>query len=76
MVTRTLLFAGEGMSGDPILRAHDKATGEIIAELELPNAQGGLPMSYMHGGKQYVLVAVGGGGEPAEIVAFALPAGE
>ena len=73
MVTRTLLFAGEGMSGDPILRAHDKATGEIIAELELPNAQGGLPMSYMHEGKQYVLVAVGGGGEPAEIVAFALP---
>ena len=73
MVTRTLLFAGESMSGDPILRAHDKATGEIIAELELPNAQGGLPMSYMHEGKQYVLVAVGGGGEPAEIVAFALP---
>ena len=76
MVTKTLLFAGEGLSGDPILRAHDKATGEIIAELELPNAQGGLPMSYMHEGKQYVLLAVGGGGEPAEIVAFALPDGE
>jgi glucose dehydrogenase len=76
MVTRTLLFAGEGLSGDPILRAHDKATGEIIAELALPNAQGGLPMSYMYEGKQYVLVSVGGGGEPAEIVAFALPDGE
>ena len=76
LVTRTLLFAGEGLSGDPILRAHDKATGEIIAELELPNTQGGLPMSYMHEGRQYVLVAVGGGGEPAEIVAFALPGGE
>lgn len=33
-------------------------------------------MSYMHEGRQYVLIAVGGGGEPAEIVAFALPAGE
>jgi quinoprotein glucose dehydrogenase len=76
MVTKTLLFAGEGRSGDPIFRAHDKATGEIIAGLELPNTQGGLPMSYMHEGRQYVLIAVGGGGQPAEIVAFALPAGE
>ena len=73
MVTRTLLFAGEGITGGPIFRAHDKATGEIVAEIELPNAQIGLPMSYMHEGKQYVVVAVGGGGEPAEIVALALP---
>ena len=73
MVTRTLLFAGEGITGGPTFRAHDKATGEIVAEIELPNAQIGLPMSYVHEGKQYVVVAVGGGGQPAEIVALALP---
>ena len=73
LVTRTLLFAGEGATGDPILRALDKATGATIAEIELPNAQVGLPMTYMHEGQQYVVLSVGGGGEPAELVALALP---
>jgi len=73
LVTRTLLFAGEGASGEPILRALDKATGATIAEIELPNAQVGLPMTYMHEGRQYVVLSVGGGGEPAELVALALP---
>jgi quinoprotein glucose dehydrogenase len=73
LVTRTLLFAGEGASGDPILRALDKATGETIAEIALPNVQTGLPMTYMHEGRQYVVLSVGGGGDPAELVAFALP---
>ncbi len=73
LVTRTLLFAGEGASGDPILRALDKATGETITEIALPNAQVGLPMTYMHEGRQYVVLSVGGGGQAAELVAFALP---
>ena len=73
LVTRTLLFAGEGLSGDPVFRAHDKATGEILAELEIPNTTAGLPMSYMHEGRQFVVVAVGGGGAPSELVALALP---
>ena len=76
MVTRTLLFAGEGASGDPILRALDKATGETIAEIELPNAQVGLPMTYMHEGRQFVVISVGGGGAPAGLVALALPVDE
>jgi glucose dehydrogenase len=73
LVTRSLLFAGEGQSGAPVLRALDKATGETIAEIALPNAQVGLPMTYMHEGRQYIVVSVGGGGEPAELVALALP---
>jgi|TARA_Y100000782_G_C10099889_1_gene229959 quinoprotein glucose dehydrogenase len=73
LVTRTLLFAGEGTSGDPVFRAHDKATGRILAEIEIPGTQVGLPMSYMYEGKQYVVVAVGGRGQPAEIIALALP---
>ena len=36
LVTRTLLFAGEGATGGPILRALDKATGETLAEIALP----------------------------------------
>lgn len=76
LVTRTLLFAGEGASGAPILRALDKTTGRTIAEIDLPNAQVGLPMTYMHQGRQYVVLSVGGGGEPAELVAYALPEGD
>ncbi len=74
LVTKTLLLAGEGASGAAVFRAHDKATGETIAEIELPNAQIGLPMTYMHEGRQYIVISVGGGGEPAELVALALPA--
>lgn len=73
LVTSTLLFTGEGASGAPMLRALDKATGEIIAEIELPNAQVGLPMTYMHDGRQFIVIAVGGGGQPAELIALALP---
>ncbi len=77
LVTRTLLLAGEGGgmfagpgSGGNKLRAHDKATGEILAELELPGNQSGVPMSYELDGRQYVVVAVGAPGAPAELVAL------
>ena len=73
LVTSTLLFTGEGASGAPMFRALDKATGETIAEIELPNAQVGLPMTYMHDGRQFIVMAIGGGGEPAELIALALP---
>ena len=72
LVTKSLLFAGEGTGGSSIFRAHDKTTGEIIAEIDLPASQTGLPMTYMHNGKQYIVMAVSGNG-PAEIVALALP---
>ncbi len=80
LVTKTLLFAGEGSglfaaygSGGPMLRAHDKATGEIQWEFELPANQSGTPMSYLAGGRQVIVVAVGGRGFPGEFVALALP---
>ena len=49
LATKTLLFAGEGEGGSPVLRAHDKATGQILAEIELPGTQMGLPMTYVLG---------------------------
>jgi quinoprotein glucose dehydrogenase len=73
LVTRSLLFAGEGMSGDPVLRAHDKASGRILAEIPLPAPQVGLPMTYLHEGRQYIVMSVGGSGGTAEILALALP---
>ena len=73
LVTTTLLFAGEGSRGDPILRAHDKATGRVLAEIGLPAAQTGQPMTYLHHGRQFVALTVGGVGSTAEIVALALP---
>jgi len=76
VLTKTLLFVGEGTGGpgaSPIFRAVDKQTGEIIAEIDLPNNQSGLPFTYEHEGKQYIAMFVGGGGQPAELVAYALP---
>jgi quinoprotein glucose dehydrogenase len=72
LVTKTLLFAGEGYGGAPILRAYDKATGKVIAELPLPGTPSGKPMSYLLNGKQYIVLAVGKQ-NPAELVALALP---
>ena len=35
--------------------------------------QTGSPMTYMLGGKQYLVVAVSGAGVPAEFIAYTLP---
>ena len=81
LVTATLLFIGEGsesitganprMAG-PFFRAYDKATGEVVWETELDAGTTGGPMTYLHDGKQYVVVAIGGRGYPAEWVALGL----
>ena len=74
MVTKTLLFGGEGSGGRPLLHAYDKKTGENIAELPMPGNQTGVPMTYMYQNRQFILMAVGGQGQPAgQLVAFALP---
>ena len=77
LVTKTLLFAGEGYGGQPWLRALDKKSGEIIWETKIPlGAQTGLPMTYMHRGKQYIVFAAAG--DPAtqtaaQLIAYAIP---
>ena len=70
MVTKTLLFVG---GGDPVLRAHDKRSGKIFAEIELPARATGVPMTYMVESRQYIVVAVGAPDHPAELVALRLP---
>ena len=74
LVTATLVLAGEGFGGGPVLWAYDKASGEIVGSVDLPASQTGLPMTYLHEGRQYVVLSVGGPEHPAELVALALPA--
>jgi quinoprotein glucose dehydrogenase len=79
LVTKTLLIAGEAQATTAnhprgaLLRAYDKATGKDAGGVLMPAQQSGSPMTYMLNGKQYIVVAVGGGGVPAELVAFRLP---
>ncbi len=73
LATKTLVLAGEGLSGGPTLRALDKATGDVVAEIELPATTTGIPITYMHEGRQYVVVAVGSRDYPAGLVALTLP---
>jgi quinoprotein glucose dehydrogenase len=80
LVTKTLLIAGEaGFGPTPsgqrgaMLRAYDKATGKEVGAVYMPAPQGGSPMSYMHNGKQYIVLAISGAGYSAELVAFRLP---
>jgi quinoprotein glucose dehydrogenase len=73
LLTKSLLFAGEGWDGTPVLRAHDKASGKIVAEIKLPAAQAGQPITYLLNGKQYIAMFVGDGRSAGEIVALTLP---
>jgi quinoprotein glucose dehydrogenase len=78
LVTKTLLFLAEsgnltGDPGGPMFRAYDKATGEVVAEIELPGKASGAPMTYWHQGRQYIVIAVSSREHPAELVALALP---
>jgi quinoprotein glucose dehydrogenase len=57
-----------------MLRAYDKASGKEVGAVYMPAPQSGSPMTYLFGGKQYVVVAVSGGPYSGEYLAFALPA--
>jgi quinoprotein glucose dehydrogenase len=59
--------------GEPWLRAFDKQTGEVLAQIPLPAGTTGAPMTYLHRGKQYIVVAVGGREHDAEWVALSVP---
>jgi quinoprotein glucose dehydrogenase len=60
-------------AGGKKFRALDKATGAIVWETEFAAGTTGAPMTYMYGGKQYVVVATGATDVDPEYVALALP---
>jgi len=72
LVTKTLLIAGEGWGGAPVVRAYDKKTGAVLGEVRIPGMMGSMPMTYMLNGKQYIAFTVGTPTEPAELIALAL----
>ncbi len=78
LVTKSLMFLASsgnigGDPGDNLFWAYDKATGDIVAKIELPAKTSGAPMTYMHDGRQYIVVALSERGYAAELVALALP---
>lgn len=82
LATKTLLFVTEGdqinvrtppNGGGKKVRAYDKATGQGLWETALEAGSTGTLMTYLHKGKQYLVVAIGGVQHPAEFVAFSLP---
>jgi len=72
-----LLFIG-ATNFDKKFRAYDKLTGALLWETTLPAAGNATPSIYMLGGREFVVIACGGGknGAPSgsSIVAFAIPA--
>ena len=72
LVTKTLLMYGEGRGAAPVFRAVNKLTGEEVGQVELPGSTLTAPMTFMHEGKQYLLMAVGGRGLAGSLVALAL----
>ena len=71
-MTRTLLVSAltaGGTSGGPRLVARDKRTGEIVGSVDLPAGAIGTPMTYLHDGKQYIALTVGG--DIPELIALA-----
>ena len=77
-----LLF--NATSTDRKFRARDAATGKILWEADLPAASEGIPAVYQAGGKQFIVIPVGGDGlwapklpmpkaGPGQYIAFALP---
>ena len=60
--------------GEPWFRAYDKATGDVVWEYELPAGTTGAPVTYMHEGKQFIVVGIAGKDEiRPRFVAFSLP---
>ena len=81
LATKTLLFVGEGdeiivstppFGGGNRFRAFDKKTGDVVWEIELPAGVTSAPMTYMHEGKQYIVVAIQGREHAPEFVALSL----
>ena len=60
-----------GGGGDLALHAIDASAGSELWHAALPRRVNGTPMTYRSGGRQFVVVATGGG-EDAALVAFAL----
>ena len=74
VLTKTLLISAlsaGGSDGGPRLVARDKATGAIVGSVDLPAGAIGTPMTYLHEGRQYIALTIGG--DVPQLIALALP---
>jgi cytochrome c5 len=81
LLTKTLLFLGEasdavagrhGSPGPRKFRAYDKASGQVVWKKELPAGATGAPITYLAGGRQFIVVPIGGRTYGAAWVALAI----
>jgi hypothetical protein len=63
---------GDADAGRKVLYAFDKRTGALLREFDMDEHSAAPPMTYLHAGTQYLVMAVGAN-EEAAIVAFGLP---
>lgn len=65
LVTKTLLFVnqrgGIDEKNSPRINVYDKATGEWLGHIPLPESPHGNPITFSVDGRQHIAVAVGGG---------------
>src|SRR6185312_6261229 len=80
VVTKSLVVMGDPLftttpehPRGAMLRAYDKKTGQQVGAVLMPAPQSGSPMTYMTGGKQYIVVAVSGGNHSGDYIAYSLP---
>lgn len=72
VVTQNMLIYSDAASdGTPTLWAIDKASGEIIGEIEAPARSGYGMSSWVHDGHQYIMLQTG-----SKLTAMALPAAQ
>jgi len=64
------MYAMPPGAGGPMFRALDKRSGKVLHEMKLPANVTGVPMTYMLDGVQYVVMAIGAPGVPAELIAM------
>ena len=67
-----------GATVDEKFHAFDKASGKLLWEYQLPTGGYATPSTYMVNGRQFVVIAAGGGGKLGtksgdSFIAFALP---
>ncbi len=76
LVTPDLVIAGDGSTffggeiGDPVLRAYDKKTGEVVGRIDVPGRVQNCPMTYRHEGVQYLVMAVVEAPDTLELIAL------
>ena len=67
------VFEVTATTREPKLWALAKESGQLLGAIDLPANAGGSQMTYRVGNRQFIVVPVGGGGVPPELIALSTP---